>query len=136
MLCMGLSSFAQDAPGNEQKINQSFFQLDKGTYSLGNCTFDRSDTLYYEDGTIKTVSVYPKTSARFTANAISNFELQKKVFQYDRCGNLRNIAEVTRYTGPIESCHDYYFNHPYQIREKLMVFVNCEESWTKPLLIY
>jgi hypothetical protein len=86
------------------------------------------DTSYYQSGEIKTISVYPNTLGDASSNLIARFELQKKVLEYDKCGNLRSIIEVRRYTGLIESCYDDYFKNPYQITHRNIRNVNCDEK--------
>ncbi len=94
----------------------------------------RADTVFYEEGTVKYISLYPKTKNAYSSIA-SKYELRKKVLQYDKCGNLRNITEVSIFKGQIESCHDYNFpNSRYETTDNLVKNVECEEVWVKPMI--
>lgn len=124
VLLVSLKAFSQDSPKHDT------FHL-----STSSIAFQRSDTVYYKEGEIKYVTFYPRTEYSIGKNLLSSFEFQKKVFQYDKCGNLRNISEIVRYTRQITSCYDYYYNHPYQVTDNIITNVDCIEPWTKPLIL-
>lgn len=124
-MLVSLTAFSQDTLKNDP------FHL-----SVNSIALQPSDTVYYEEGEIKYVTFCPRNKNPIANSLISNFELQKKVYQYDKCGNLRNITEISRYTGQITSCRDYYFNHPSQVKDNIITNVECTEPWTKPLILY
>src|ERR1043166_9595479 len=90
VLLVSLTAFSQDTLKNDT------FHLDASSIAL-----QQSDTVYYDEGGIKYVTFYPRTENSIGNNLVSSFEFQKKVFLYDKCGNLRNITEISRYTGQI-----------------------------------
>lgn len=94
----------------------------------------RSDTVYFEDGNINYITFYPSTSFTMGSFLLTDFEMQRKILQFDKCGNLRNVTEISRYTGPISSCQNYYFNHPYATKEKIIFGVECDKPWIKALV--
>jgi len=125
VLCLSLTAFSQ-----------SILRDDAFHFSASVIAYPQSDTVYYDKGGIKYITFYPNSVNIIRNRVVRSFELVKKVFQYDQCGNLRNITEISRYTGQITSCLDYYFNHPYQLKHSFTTNVNCTEPWTKPLLLF
>jgi len=125
ILCLSLTAFSQNTINN-----------DALHFTVSGIGFQKSDTVYYEKGGIKYITFYPKSENRISNPVVSSFELLKKVFQYDQCGNLRNITEISRHTGQITSCYDSYFNHRYQLKNSFTTNVTCTEPWTKPLIHY
>jgi hypothetical protein len=90
---------------------------------------------FYEKGKVNYITLSYREPKNIM-HVLSNLELQRKVFQYDKCGNLRNISEIMRYTGQIKSCYDYYYSHLYLINDNILVKVECAESWRKPFILY
>lgn len=117
-------------------FTQNIVKNDTLQYSETSITLQQSDTVFYEYGKIKYITFYHRPVYTIGNSLMSTFELQKKVYQYDKCGNLRNITEINRYIGQITSCHDHYFNHPYQVKDNFITNVECTEPWTKPLIIF
>lgn len=90
------------------------------------------DTTYYANGTIRLVTY---TFSKLPAHAVTRgYHTCKRIYQYDECGNLRNVTEVLRHSGTIDSCHDYAFQHPFIIKDHLLEDVDCDVLWIKPLI--
>jgi hypothetical protein len=115
-------------------FSQDTLKYDTGLFLSNNIAFQRSDTVFYEDGKINFITFYPGTLNQFGKSTLSHYELEKKVFQYDRCGNLRNITEISHYTGKVSSCWDYCFINRYQEKDNFTTNVDCTEPWIKPLI--
>jgi len=117
-------------------FSQDSVKNDTINFAATSLTFHQSDTVFFEYGKINYITFYNTPVYTIGNSLISTFELQKIVYQYDKCGNLRNITEISRYTGQITSCHDYYFIHPYQVKDNFITNGECTEPWTKPLIIF
>lgn len=103
------------------------------TSNFSDNTIYRADTVFYDEGMVNYISLYP-TSKNVYSSLVSKYELTKKVFQYDKCGNLRNVTEVSEYKGQINSCHDFNFIKSYEFIDKVIKNVECEEYWVKPFI--
>ncbi len=125
LICFYVSAFSQDSIKNDSIYS-----------SVNALSLKKPDTLFYENGAVKCVSFYLKTNELIANSTLINFVLIKKNFQYDECGNLRNVSEVSKYIGKISSCWDYDFNHRYQVTDNIIENVNCSVIWMKPLIIY
>lgn len=88
------------------------------------------DTTYYEEGQIETITrqslfVRP-TEVRYKVTEI------KTVFQYDKCGNLRNTSVMLEDNDPMR----YGVLGPRRwIEDKVSIGVTCDVPWIKPLII-
>lgn len=102
------------------------------TSNFSDNTIYRADTVFYDEGMVNYISVYPATKNAYSL--VSKYELTKRVFQYDKCGNLRNVTEVSKYKGQIKSCHDFHFIKPYEFIDKVIKNVECEKYWVKPFI--
>lgn len=120
LLCFNCLVFSQESLSNADSFrsqNPDFFK--------------KSDTTFYNNGVIKCIVFQSDNRFSIGNNLLASFEVQKKIYQYDACGNLRNITEVSKYIGPIQSCHDYYFTNPFRVQEYLIPDSDCEIAWNK-----
>lgn len=106
------------------------------TSNFSDNTIYRADTVFYDEGMVNYISIYPTTKNAYSSlSLVSKYELTKKVLQYDKCGNLRNVTEVSKYKGQIKSCHDCNFtNLSFQMIDNFVQNVECEENWVKPMI--
>jgi len=112
-------------------FSQDTLKYNTGPLESNSIAFQRSDTVFYEDGKINFITFYPRTFNQCRKSLLSHYELEKIVFQYDKCGNIRNISEICCYTGEISSCWGF---HPYQVKDDFTANADCTEPWIKPLI--
>ena len=90
------------------------------------------DTSFYETGKVKTTTIhFTSTPNLFSFNKT---RLLKTVYQYDQCGNLRNVSKVYKvYVDP----NSYGIMNPssYLFVDEPIKDLVCDTLWVKPLII-
>lgn len=92
---------------------------------------NRNDTSYYSNGAIKNITTYPN----YTVDSIGLCEsiMIKTIFQYDECGNLRNVTVIKQTGYP---CMNGILGPRYIFTDYPQTNVNCDIPWSRPLIKY